>query len=302
MYRKCNAEWLDLSSNTNVEYRVNEISKIKLDLLVETSGRGEGNQLEILKYKPAKKIMSWLGYGYSTGLSNIDYFLTDSILLSDKERENFIEKSILAIDSPFTIYRPIIEFSDYPSPFIKNNFITFGYVSRSIRLNNLMIDAIARILSKNPNSKIQFNYLDYNFVGMQNLVIGKFAKFGITRDRIMFEFDSPIDKAFSKIDIYLDSFPHNSGTTIIEALYCGVPVVSLENDHVMGRVGKSILFNIDRLEWVATTVDTYVDIANKLSRDQEGLIYCRNNLKSILKKSNLMDYPKFAKKFIKSLD
>ena len=298
LYKSSNIVWLDLSKNTEHNSRLNEINKLGLDLLIETSGRGEGNQIDILRNKPAKKTMSWLGYGFSTGLKNIDYFFSDNIMIPEINKKFYIENKVITKNAPFGVYKPILDLASSDSPFVENKFITYGYLSRSIRLNDKIIQTIGKILNLNKNSRILFNYTDYYFKGMQDLILSKLQPFNIDKNRIIFRFDTPIDKALARIDIYLDSFPHNSGTTIIEALYCGVPVVTLQNDHIMGRLGASILCTIGKNEWIANTVDEYVNIASKLASNEILLLNNRKNLKGLLERSDLMNYKKFTNDFL----
>ena len=199
-----------------------------------------------------------LGHGYTTGLSAMDAFLADAYLAPDGADALFSERLVRLSRIPLAYAPPDGMPPVAPLPALANGYVTFGHFGRSERLNDTVIETWARILHAVPRSRLVLNNRPFQEAEFRNQVLARFASHGITADRLDLIYSTPQQKAweaYGDIDIALDPFPHNAGTTTIEALWQGVPVVSLAGRPTVGRFGASILHAIGLDDWVTTTID-----------------------------------------------
>ena len=137
---------------------------------------------------------------------------------------------------------------------------------------------------------------DFRDVAMQTALVEKFAGHGISGERLEIGFHSPPWNVLRELDITLDCFPHNSGTTLFETLYMGVPFVTLAGRPSVGRLGSSILEGAGHPEWIARTEDEYVEIAVALASNLTELSALRSGMRREMAIGPLMDEPAFARK------
>lgn len=267
------------------------IRERRIDILVDVAGHTGGNRLRALYHRPAPVQASWLGYGYTTGLPWIDYFITDSFSAGPDAR-HVIRESVAALPpfaASFTLKAktpPEVE----PLPALKNGHITFGSLTRAVRVNNRVIEAWARILQAVPGSVLRLDARNYGEAFVRDMYLARFAAYGIESDRLRIGFTPggamPI---YNDIDIGLDCFPHNSGTTLFESLYMGVPYISLADRPTVGRLGGAILMGLGRPEWVAWNEDEYIRKTVDLAADIPRLAATRAALRGEMQASRLMD-------------
>ncbi len=288
-YKKSVDHWIQTNGLSDKEL-AEKIRELKIDVLVDVAGHTEGNRLGAFMYKPAPVSISWLGFGYTTGLSAIDYFLTDDVMAPPGSEHLFSEKLWRLKDRCFTSYTPTLGMGEVgPLPALKRGYITFGTLSRSIRINDREIDAWSEILEQVKNSKLIINSSDFIYKKSIANLKRKFKKRGITEDRLDIGFISPPWDIMRQIDIALDCFPHNSGTTLFEHLYMGHPFISLASRPSVGRIGSSILSAISGSEWIASSEDEYVQKAVTLASDIHSLSDVRAKLRTKMGDSSLMD-------------
>ena len=173
----------------------------------------------------------------------------------------------------------------------------FGCFSRTVRLNDTVIRAWSRILGQVPGSKLLLNYKTFVDAGARTFFASRFAAFGTDPSRVHMVFTTPQPatwSAYNEVDIALDPFPHNAGTTTLEALWMGVPVVTLASCPPVGTLGAGILKPIGLTDWVAANEDDYVRIAVERSRDLPGLSKLRGMLRAQVANSPLCDSRRFA--------
>jgi predicted O-linked N-acetylglucosamine transferase (SPINDLY family) len=227
-------------------------------------------------------------------LKAIDYFLTDPIT-TPAESDHLFSEAPWRLPVVSFPYRPAEGMGEVGAlPALRNGFVTFGTLTRSIRVNHHVIRVWSAILNKLPNAKLIINSKSFLDEQMQDAVAEKFSHYGISRDRLLIGFDSPPWEVVRQIDICLDCFPHNSGTTLVESLYMGVPYITLAGRPSVGRLGASILQAIGRSEWVAGTEEDYIDKAILLASDLANLSAIRAGLRDRLQCSELMNETNFA--------
>jgi hypothetical protein len=185
-----------------------------------------------------------------------------------------------------------------PLPALTRDHVTFGYFGRTERLNEHVIIAWARILNALPQARLVLNNLPFHEPAFRALFLARFAKHGIATDRLDLVYTEPQQRtwaAYGEIDIALDPFPHNAGTTTIEALWQGVPVVSLANQPSFGRFGASILHAVGLDDWVTNDPDQYVARAVAAASNLPALVRLREELRPRMERSPLRDAASLAR-------
>ena len=278
-----------------------EVSKIiradKIDILVDLSGHTDNNNLLVFAKKPAPIQVTWLGYPNTTGLSTIDYRFTDSITDPIGETDEFYSEKLFRLPNGFLCFQgneKVLFQSELPCN--RQDFITFGSFNNSSKLTPLVIDVWSKILHLVPNSRLilKCNKFKYNKSYFYELFKNK----GLDKDRLYLYEHLPNTKdhleLYNSIDIGLDPFPYNGTTTTCEALWMGVPVITLLGDRHVARVGASILTNISLQDFIAKDIDTYIKIALEISSNRKKLQEIRRTLRGRITKAPLCDARSFA--------
>ena len=267
-----------------------------IDVLVDIAGQTKGARLAVFASKPAPVSLHWLDAGYTTGLSAIDYYLTDIATVPLGSEDLFTETPWHLPRSWFS-YRPDASAmgSVSPLPALERGYITFGTLTRAVRLNAELLIVWAKLLHSVPESKLVLNSMNFHTAEMREVWIQRFADLGITADRLQMGFQSPPWDVLRGIDIALDCFPQNSGTTLIESLYMGLPFISLAGAPSMGTLGAGILTALGRPEWIAHSKEEYFDKLVALASDLPALAKLRSGLRAEMEASPMMDEPGFAR-------
>ena len=250
-----------------------------------------------LRGKPAPVQVTYLAYCSTTGLETIDYRLTDPYLdpNSDENCNYYTEQSIY-LPVSYWCYAPHLS----PRPLVhcrrcSAGRITFGCLNNFAKISPATIEVWSRLLHGVPNSRLVIHSGEG---GHRKLFCDRMAALGIDPARIEFAgFMRPQQyfQEYQRIDIALDPFPYVGGTTTLDALWMGVPVVTLTGETAVSRAGSSILSNLGRAEWVARNHDEYVMKAMELVGDLRRLSELRQELRPRMLSSPLMDGPRFAR-------
>ncbi len=267
-----------------------------IDILVDLAGHAGKSRLQVFARKPAPLSVSWLGYGYTTGLKAIDYFLTDITTVPDGSEAIFAEKPY-RVTTPCFSYRPNENMGEVNSlPASTNGYITLGTLTRAVRINHHTIRVWVKILKQIKNSRLVIDSKDFREKPMQEMLAKKFSAYGIDRERLAIGYHSPPWDVLRSIDIGLDCFPHNSGATLFETLYMGIPYVTLAGRPSVGRLGSSILVGLGRPEWIANSESEYITKVVELTTDTNQLAEIRATLRQQMEQSPLRDEAGFAYK------
>ncbi len=266
-----------------------------IDVLVDISGQTRGNRLGVFARKPAPVSLHWLDFGYTTGLSAIDYYLTDDQTVPAGSEHLFAEKP-WRLPVPALVYRPLSDLGEVnPLPSNERAYVTFGTLTRSIRINYRTVRAWAEILKRVRGSRLVIDSVNFKDAAAQAALAQKFLELGIDRARLDIGFHSPPWDVLRGIDIALDCFPHNSGTTLLEMLYMGVPYVTLAGRPSVGRIGSAILEGVGHPELIAYSELEYVESVVALAHDPVRMNALRMSLRHELEASPLMDEAGFAR-------
>ncbi|MGJ8527849.1 tetratricopeptide repeat protein [Maritalea sp.] len=292
---KANSDHFIFTKGMTDEQLVDRIREDKIDILVDIAGHTKENRLRIFAPKPAPVSLHWLDFGYTTGMPAIDYYMGDDNATPKEQDHLFGEREVWRLDGLSVVYRPADNMGEVsPLPALANGYVTFCTLSRSVRLNDPTIRVWAEILKAVPNSKLRVDSRNFGNQTMCNKLIEKFEKYGVDADLLILGFNSPPWDVLREIDIALDCFPHNSGTTLFEHLYMGNPYVTLYNRASVGTLGGAILRGGGFGEWVAHTEQEYIDIAVKLASDIPALAETRANMRAKMEQSALMDEKGFV--------
>ncbi|MPS79498.1 MAG: tetratricopeptide repeat protein [Achromobacter sp.] len=287
--------WVPTSKLTDADL-AERIRADGIDILIDLAGHTQGNRLGAFARKPAPISITWMGYGYTTGLSAIDYILLDNITAPEGCEALFSEK-IWRLRSGCP-YRPNPTMGEVGKlPALTNGHVTFGTLSRSIRINHRVIRTWAAILQRVSTARLIINSGSYRDAAACNALASSFEALGVHRNRLSIGFNSPPWDVLRSIDIGLDCFPHNSGVTLVESLYMGVPYVTLAERPSVGRLGGSLLTSAGLPDWVCKTEEEYVEKAAQKAHDLTSLSIVRQSLRQNMQNSPLMDEIGFTREF-----
>lgn len=286
------SHWRQTVGLTN-ERLAAQIAADRIDVLIDLAGHSPGNRQLVFARKPAPVQLSYvIGTGTTTGLTAIDGLIADRHLLPTGA-ERTISESPCDPGRPFVAYQPPATMPPVgPLPALRNGHLTFGYFGRPIRLNDHVVDVWSAILRACPGSRLRLDNKPFGAPATQEDVRRRFARHGIDASHLDLG-DTPthagVLAAYNEIDIALDPFPHNAGTTSLEALWMGAPVLSLAARPPVGRLGESLLTAIGLADWVAPDAAAYVAKAAAAHADLQGLATIRASLRSRCATSPLAD-------------
>ncbi|MCX7384364.1 MAG: tetratricopeptide repeat protein [Alphaproteobacteria bacterium] len=269
------------------------IADDRIDVLVDLAGHTAGNRLLAFARRPAPVMLAtMLGSGTTSGLSAMTGFIADAELAPPGSEALFSERVIRLGRVPL-VYAPPAAMPDVADlPARRDGRVTFGYFGRTVRLNARVLRAWSLILNAVPGSRLMLNSAPYAEEAGREQIAARFAELGIARDRLALVHTAPQPRtweAYGEIDIALDPFPHNAGTTTVEALWQGVPVVTLKARPGVGRIGASLLRAVGLDDFVAADETDYVARAIRAAGDIAALARLRATLRDRVATSPLCD-------------
>lgn len=281
----------------NDEQLAAQIRKDEIDILIDLAGHTSGNRLLVFARKPAPIQMTWLGYPNTTGLEAIDYRITDSWADPEGLTESLHTEHLLRLPAGFLCYQPD---PAAPLPEFKDKPFTFGCFNNFAKINPPLLSLWSRILQRVPGSMLMLKNKALGDPHTRELFTSRLLEAGIDPQRVRLEgFRSKHFHhlaAYHEVDIALDTFPYHGTTTTCEALWMGVPVLTLEGRTHVSRVGVSLLkrCRLDQ-EWIAATPDEYVDRAVKMAADRAYLRSLRFGLREHIQAAGLTDARTFTR-------
>ena len=267
----------------------------RIDILVDLALHTAHNRMRVFARKPAPVQVTMLGMPTTTGLDTIDYRLTDPYLdPPEKSDRDYAERSV-RLPYCFWCYSPPEAAPEVaPLPALKNGFITFGCLNQLAKVTHPALQLWAHILQSLPGARL----LLYAPPGSHRQAIrALFGDAGIASERIEFAARMTFEEYLTRyqdLDLCLDPFPFNGATTSLDALWMGVPVVTLAGRTAVGRGGVSILSNAGLTELIALTPEQYVAIALELAKDLATLAELRAQLRQQMQASPLTDGKRYA--------
>jgi predicted O-linked N-acetylglucosamine transferase (SPINDLY family) len=273
----------------------------EIDILVDLSGHTQGNRLPVFARRAAPVQISWLGYFATTGLPAMDFVIMDPVHAPAGAEKLFRERLIRLPHNRFC-YTPLDFCPAVGSPpFLHNGHITFGSFNNTAKIGPQVLDVWARVLAAVPDSRLILKWRSFADPAFATDVRAVFARHGIADQRIELRGRSSHEQLlneYAEIDIALDPFPFSGGYTSCEALWMGVPIITLPGERPVSRQTLSFLANIGLPGLAVADEDAYVALAANLARSKNTLIELRNSLRDRLRQSPLCD----ATGFIRQLE
>lgn len=270
----------------------------RLHILLDLSGHTSDNRLPIFAWKPAPVQATWLGYFATTGVAEIDYLLADRAGVPEKNRDQFSESVYYLPDTRLCFTPPQGNILPKEPPACVNGYITFGCFQNLSKLNDDVLQLWGRILALRPNTKLYIQSPQLDAPVARERLIGRLGRHGILAERVtlrgLLEREDYL-AAYANVDVLLDTFPYPGGTTTCEALWMGVPTLTLAGDTLLERQGASLLAAAGLADWVASNKNHYVEKAIALTSDIPSLAKLRKLLRKQVFESPLFDAPRFAR-------
>ena len=292
---------IDISKLSNLN-ALNKIREENLDIIIDVMGYTSRNRIGLFKNRVAKKQVLWMGYCNTTGLKNMDYIIADPNLIY-KDEKNYYAEQVLYLPEIWNTHCGFdFERKENPPPLLKNNYITFGSFNNPAKINKNVIFCWSKILKEIENSKLIIKCS--NDKKKLDRIESLMEKNGVL-DSVIFHkrFEDKKDHLdlYNEIDIALDTFPYNGVTTSFEAIWMGVPVLTMAGYNFNSRCGESINKNLNMEQLIAKNEDDYVSKAVSLSTDRDKFLNIRKSIFLDAIDSPLFNKKRFAENFFNSL-
>ena len=301
--KKSFSSWLPVAGLSD-EGLARRIHADQVDILIDLSGHSAFNRLPVFAWKPAPVQVTWLGYFATTGVAEIDYLIADPWTLPVSEEQFFTEK-VWRLPETRLCFSPPEEMVPVSLlPALSNRFVTFGCFNNLSKLTDEVLLLWAEILHMVPGSRLLLKALQFSDESVRLQVLERFYVLGIGADRLMLEPYEARDKylsAYHRVDIGLDPFPYTGGTTTVESLWMGVPVITLEGKHFLSRQGVGLLANTGLSTWIAKDKRSYVTTAVSQASNLSNLAFLRSQLRNQVLSSPIFNADRFSVHFENAL-
>lgn len=275
------------------------IHEDEIDILVDLIGHTRSNRILVFARKPAPIQVTWLGYPNTTGLSTMDYRIVDNFTDPPGMTEEFNTENLIRLPGCFLCYLPDKNSPDVMKlPAHTKGYVTFGTFNTLAKVSPETIILWSKILKRIPNSKLIMKTQSLSDQATHQYLKNQFLQHGVTEERLellswVSSFQEHLE-IYNRIDIVLDTFPYNGTTNTCEAMWMGVPVVTLEGNTHVSRVGVSLLSNVGLTDLIAKTQDEYIEKSVQLANDIEKLHLLRERLRGMMTRSPLTDSKQFT--------
>jgi protein O-GlcNAc transferase len=272
-----------------------------IDILIDLSGHSAGNRLACLAARLAPIQMSWLGYFSTTGLSTIDYVIADPYCLPDEDGSYFTEK-ILRMPHSRYCFSPLTQYlSDRRPPSSRQEGVVFGCFQSIDKINGRVLKCWAQILATAYDARLRLQARQFDHSSSRTIFVEQLQLHGLAPERVELVGNMKYEdylQSYSEVDLLLDTFPYPGGTTSAEAIWMGVPTLTLATPGMLGRQGAAIMSNVGLSHWVCHSEAEYVAQAISLAR-REGPLWSeiaslRAQSPERVRTYPLFDAPRFA--------
>ncbi len=300
-YRKHDSDnYHDISGLSNEE-AARLISNSGIDLLVDLNGYSKLSRLPLIALKPAPLIVAWFNMYATSGMACYDYLVGDDEVITRDEEKFYCEKVVRVPGSYLTFevgypVPPVV-----PPPCLDKGAITFGCLAPQYKITGAAIQVWCRILSDVPGSVLLLRNTALASQGNLSFVLSLFEKYNVSPERLILRGPAPhyrFLQTYDEIDLALDTFPYNGGTTTTEAIWQGVPVVTYWGDRWVSRTSASLLRAANLDQFVGNSLEDYVWLAVRLGNASETparLAELRCNMRSSLRDSAVCDTTAFTR-------
>jgi protein O-GlcNAc transferase len=275
-----------------------------VQILIDLAGHTAHSRLPIFAWKPAPLQISWLGYWASTGVAEIDYVLADPVTVPPSDEAQFTEQTWRLPHTRFCFTPPSGAGPVAPLPALRNGYPTFGSFQSISKVDGAALELWSRVLTKLPSARLRMQSWQLDQTDAKQRLLLRLERAGIDASRVTL--CGPVPRAdylaqYAEVDIILDTFPFPGGTTTCEALYMGVPTVTLAGSTMMSRQGAGLLTCAGLEGWIASDHDDFVAIALAQASHPDRLADLRAVLRAQVLASPLFDAPLFARNLEQAL-
>lgn len=268
-------------------------------VLIDLAGHTAHNRLPVFAWKPAPVQVSWLGYFATTGVPGMDYLLADRVSVPESDRAHFTEAIWSVPDTRLCFTPPDNgeKVSPGPLPAMRNGYITFACFQSLSKLNDDVLAVWGRIFRALPQARLRLQNKQLTNSDAREHLKRRLERVGIGAERVVVAGPAPRAEylaSHAEVDILLDTFPYPGGTTTCEALWMGVPTLTLLGNTMLSRQGASLLACVGLNDWIAEDREDYVAKALAHAADIEGLAELRSVLRRNALASPLFDAARFA--------
>lgn len=296
--------WNALSGKSDAD-AARQIHADGVHVLLDLSGHTAHNRLPVFARKPAPVQVTWLGLPATTGVAEMDYVLGDAHAIPIEHESHFSETVWRMPQSYLCLTIPASPVNVTPLPALTEGFVTFASFNNLTKMSDAVVTTWSRILKSVPNSRLMLKAKQLSDPAVCEKTRQRFASRGIAPERLtvsgMLASRNEHLAAYHKVDIALDTFPYPGVTTSVEALWMGVPVLSLLGDRFLSLSAKSIAHHAGLPDWVAADQDDYVAKAAAFTSDLQRLALLRAGLREQVLASPLFDARCFARNFEEAL-
>jgi protein O-GlcNAc transferase len=298
-FQKSAAHWRDSAKWSNPQL-VEFIRRDRIDILIDLAGHGSGSRLLAFACKPAPIQITYCGYPNTTGMTAIDYRFTDALADPPGETDAMHTEKLLRLPQTFLCYTAPLDAPPVAPPPEASGKITFGSFNALAKITPSMLAVWSQILLQIPGSQIIIkSHTGLNDRSPRQRLLDIFASCGIESSRVDLHAHVPSLSGhldfYRQIDIALDTFPYHGTATTCEAIWMGVPVVTLAGKMHVSRVGVSLLTNVGLPDFIAESPEHYVQIAVDLAKSPARLADLRTTLRDRMAQSPLMNARQFTR-------
>ncbi|MCC6474210.1 MAG: tetratricopeptide repeat protein [Burkholderiales bacterium] len=289
--------WRDIAAQDD-EAVARRVREDAIDILVDLAGHTSYGRLRVFARKPAPVQVSWLGYFNTTGLEAIDAFVSDPHS-SPPGQERWFTEELVRLPHTRFVFEPNADYPEVgPSPALARGQVSFGCFNNAAKLNARVLALWARLLQMLPQARLVLQTRALSDADNRERFRTLARAAGLPDARLELRPFAPLAEAFRayhEIDIALDPFPFCGGMTSFDALWMGVPVVTLAGEMIPGRQTASMLHNLGATDWIAADEASYLEIALRLAQDSGRLAAVRAGLRERVRASPLCDYERFTR-------
>ncbi len=276
------------------------------DILIDLAGHTGLNRLPLFARRLAPVQATYLGYPDTTGVPAMDYRFTDAVADPEGIADKFATEQLVRLAGSAWTYAPSADAPEVaPAPCLKHEHVTFGCFNNLAKVTDPMLALWGKILRDLPSSRLRIKGKGFGDATVRQKYEERFARLGLPIDRVdLLEHTAEAKDhlaLYGDVDIALDTFPYHGTTTTCEALWMGVPVVTLVGEAHMSRVGASLLGSVGHSEWAANGEAEYVEIAVSLAKDRGAIAVTRAGLRKRMRQSDLLDHGTQAYRFGQAL-
>jgi protein O-GlcNAc transferase len=277
-------QWVEVATLNDIQL-AKRIDAEQIDVLLDLAGHTGQQRMPLFAQRAAPVQVTYLGYPGSTGVPNIDWLIGDA-MVTPLGSEDLYSERIARLPGTVFCYAPEV---DYPFPVWgeerASQPLTFGSFNTLPKLTPRTLKLWSRVLQAVPGSRLLIKAPSFSDAGAQRLMLGRLEALGIEPERVELRGPTGLSDMmaeYADVDIALDTAPYNGGTTSLQAMWMGAPVLCQTGEHFVSRMGASFMAAAGLSDWVTAGDDSYVAAAQRMAADRQALLALKRGLRQRL--------------------